>query len=147
MSKKETSFPINTIGGRIQLLRHERGYTREELYDLVIPELQTNIKSSKDRTVRNWESNTNKPDYDTLCKMCDVLGCDADYLLCRIDHHTRAMQNACDITGLSEDTISLLRLSSTHPIETCDPFDIVCKLPQEISYASILNDLFRYNKL
>lgn len=110
MAKQEKIFPDSTFGGRVQKLRHEKGLQRGELYEKLFPNTADTDPESKSRTIRNWESNTNAPDLDTLVKLCDILECDSDYLLGRTaSHTTRKMAAACEITGLSEPAINILK--------------------------------------
>lgn len=70
MSKKEKIFPINTVGGRIQKMRHEMNLSRCELYDSVYKNETSELlnSSSKEKTVYNWESGKTELNYATLFK-------------------------------------------------------------------------------
>ena len=59
---------------RIKDLRVERGWTQTELGDLL---------SCSDVTVGRYESEKRGLDVPTICRLCDVFGCTADYLLGR----------------------------------------------------------------
>lgn len=60
-------------------------------------------------SVRNWEQGRILPEMGTLFKICDLLGCDLDYLTGRIDYKKHGDQFIHDQTGLSEDAIRRLR--------------------------------------
>ena len=81
MAREERIFPIETMGGRLQSLRKSKGYDRVVFHALVCPDVPLE-KDSRQKTVHNWESGKTSPDYDTLKKMCRILDCDTDYLLC-----------------------------------------------------------------
>ena len=59
---------------RIKDLRVGRGWTQTELGDLL---------SCSDVTVGRYESEKRGLDVPTICRLCDVFGCTADYLLGR----------------------------------------------------------------
>lgn len=107
-SKKERVFPIDTTGGRIQKLRIEYGYSREQLHDKILPELSSITKDGKYKKILNWESNQNKPDYEILCCICDLFKCDSDYLLCRQDTPSKFYSHFAEETGLSYDAVETL---------------------------------------
>lgn len=132
MSKKEKIFPITTTGGRIQHLRIEKKYTREELYDLIYPDDPKDTKDSKDigdskhktiyedskyKTIYNWESNASYPNYKVLKKICEIFDCTADYLICLSDCSTKEATEFKKNTGLSELTYQkLCELHENHII-------------------------------
>ena len=59
---------------RIRELRLEKGWKQEELAELL---------HTKRQTIGHYETGERGIDADTICKLCDVFGCTADYLLCR----------------------------------------------------------------
>lgn len=61
-----------TLGQKITHLRKARGMTQEELSESVGVTRQT---------ISKWELDTSTPDLDYLCKLCDLLGVTADYLI------------------------------------------------------------------
>lgn len=61
------------IAERIKLLRKEKGYTQEQLAEL----LGLNAKSS----IANYESGANAPSDEIKTKMCEVFNCSMDYLM------------------------------------------------------------------
>ena len=61
-----------TIGQKLTALRKARGMTQEELSEAVGVTRQT---------ISKWELDTSTPDLDYLCKLCDVFGVTADYLI------------------------------------------------------------------
>ena len=56
-----------------KLLRKEKGYTQEQLAEL----LGLNAKSS----IANYESGANAPSDEIKTKMCEVFNCSMDYLM------------------------------------------------------------------
>lgn len=53
-----------SIGGTIKEARKKKGYTQKQLADMI---------GAKHNSVSDWENNKNKPDIDTLERICDVL--------------------------------------------------------------------------
>lgn len=107
MARKEEIFPIETMGGRLQRLRKSKGYDRVAFHTLVCPNVPLE-KDSRQKTVHNWESGKTSPDYDTLKKMCRVLDCDTDYLLCMQDMPRHATVDISAQTRLSESAINTI---------------------------------------
>lgn len=59
---------------RIRELREKRGWRQEDLA----------AKIHKNRqSVGNYETGVRGLDVETICQLCDIFGCTADYLLCR----------------------------------------------------------------
>lgn len=92
----------NKIGARLILLRDERGVSQEEV--------AKGIGESRE-TVRNWEVGTRKIKAESIIKLSEYFGVTSDYLLGLSDVKSteKNMQIACDVTGLSEDSILALR--------------------------------------
>ena len=59
---------------RIRELREQRGWRQEDLADLM---------HTKYQTVGRYERGDRGIDAETICQLCDIFGCTADYLLCR----------------------------------------------------------------
>lgn len=53
-------------------------------------------------TLRKWRSPNGNPTLDTLVRVCDLLECDIDYLLGRIEESTHTIKFIQEKTGLSE---------------------------------------------
>lgn len=74
-----------TLGQKLIALRKARGMTQEELSEAIGVTRQT---------ISKWELDTSTPDLDYLCKLCDLFGVTADYLIRpekeRIEHIERA---------------------------------------------------------
>lgn len=61
-----------TIGQKLTALRKARGMTQEELSEAI---------GITRQTISKWELDTSAPDLDYLCKLCDLFGVTADYLI------------------------------------------------------------------
>ena len=61
-----------TLGQKLISLRKARGMTQEELSEAIGVTRQT---------ISKWELDTSTPDLDYLCKLCDLFGVTADYLI------------------------------------------------------------------
>lgn len=68
------------IAERIKLLRKEKGYTQEQLADL----LGLNAKSS----IANYESGANAPSDEIKAKICELFNCTMDYLMGKSEFKT-----------------------------------------------------------
>lgn len=60
------------------------------------------------KTEQNWEQGIVSPTLETLLQLCDVLDCDMDYLIGRIDQRTHEIQDIHDLTGLSPIAVEKL---------------------------------------
>ena len=61
-------------------------------------------------TVRNWEQGRSFPEMEKLCQMCELLGCDLDFLVGSIDKQTHSRQFICDQTGLTERAVEKIMI-------------------------------------
>ena len=59
-------------------------------------------------TVQSWEQGKSTPTADVLANICDLLDCDADYLLNRIEQKTHEITTAQRYTGLSASALEQL---------------------------------------
>lgn len=59
-------------------------------------------------TVQSWEQGKSTPTAEVLANICDLLDCDADYLLGRIDQRTHDLSVAHQYTGLSVEALEQL---------------------------------------
>lgn len=96
----------NKIGVRIMQLRDERGESQEDV--------AKGIGESRE-TIRNWEVGTRKIKAESIVKLSQYFGVTSDYLLGLSDIKSteKNVQIACDVTGLSEDSILALEKYDT----------------------------------
>ena len=59
-------------------------------------------------TVQSWEQGKSTPTAEVLANICELLECDADYLLGRIDERTHILDKMRKYTGLSAEAIERL---------------------------------------
>lgn len=59
---------------RIRELRVKNGWRQQDLAERM---------HTKQQTVARYESEQLGIDAETICRLCDIFGCTADYLLCR----------------------------------------------------------------
>lgn len=59
---------------RIRELRLKKGWKQEELATMM---------NTTRQAIGHYETGERGIDAETICKLCDVFGCTADYLLCR----------------------------------------------------------------
>lgn len=72
-------------------------------------------------TVQSWEQGKSTPAADVLCNICDLLDCDADYLLGRINQRTHDIDDAHRYTGLSAEALEQLHEYRENLREYPDP--------------------------
>jgi transcriptional regulator with XRE-family HTH domain len=59
-------------------------------------------------TIQSWEQGKSTPSADVLANICELLDCDADYLLGRINQRTHDIADAHRYTGLSSSALEQL---------------------------------------
>ncbi len=91
-----------TLGQKLISLRKSRGMTQEELSEAIGVTRQT---------ISKWELDTSTPDLDYLCKLCDLFGVTADYLI-RPDRETIEMSETAETVDASPPPPS----EQSHPI-------------------------------
>ena len=96
-----------TLGQKITNLRKARGMTQEELSEAIGVTRQT---------ISKWELDTSTPDLDYLCKLCDLFGVTADYLIRPEKEAVEAVETAPP--PLTEQAPSLPRTETTPPPAT-----------------------------
>ncbi len=101
MPKKEKIFPLSTVGGRLQDLRHKANLSRSDLYDRVFPYGEAGSDPSKEKLVYRWESGKTQLDYDKMAKISITLDCDTDYLLGLQKAPRKEYAHISEMTGLS----------------------------------------------
>lgn len=69
---------------------------------------RSNGDSNMFGTIQSWEQGKSTPTADVLANICDLLECDADYLLGRIDQRTHDINDAHRYTGLSAEALEQL---------------------------------------
>ena len=79
-------------------LREDHDHTQADLADLL------GVAKS---TVSNWEQNKSEPNFDLLCKICDVYSVSADYLLGRRNDDIQQKRSRFEI--LSEENRLFVR--------------------------------------
>lgn len=93
-----------TLGQKITNLRKARGMTQEELSEAIGVTRQT---------ISKWELDTSTPDLDYLCKLCDLFGVTADYLIRPEKEAVEAVETAPSTP--TEQAPSLPRTETTPP--------------------------------
>ena len=64
---------------RIRAIRVEKNWTQDDLAEKL---------NTKRQTVSHYETGRRGLDMDTICRLCDIIGCTADYLLGRSNRQT-----------------------------------------------------------
>lgn len=102
----KTNIPMSTykstkiIGERLKQARNDAGFTLEEVAE--------KIDKKQYQTVSKYESENAIPSFDVVLKLCNLYGCEVEYILGLIDKKTKSKFDSCDVTGLSEPAIDRL---------------------------------------
>lgn len=88
---KDKKIPV-----RIRQEREISGLTQDLLAEKIGLSRQTLI---------NYESGKSSVPIDVILKMCEVFGCEAEYLLCASDQRNRVNTDLCRATRLSEKAV------------------------------------------
>lgn len=106
---KKSILQINTtFSKRLKKRCGELGYTTESMLLDAIQAKNPDVKSS---TVHSWWSYVSIPGNDNMTMLADILDCDIDYLLGRMDETTHTRKYIREETGLSEGAITALQNS------------------------------------
>lgn len=95
------------FGSQLKALRRKKFKTQASFADA----LDVSIES-----VRNWEQGRQIPTPHHLFIICQLLDCDIDFLIGRLDQKTHDVQFIHDQTGLSEEAIT--QLEGLNPDQT-----------------------------
>lgn len=74
----------------------------------MIRQAKKGIDSNMFGTIQSWEQGKSTPTAEALANICDLLDCDADYLLGRINQRTHDINDAHRYTGLSSEALEQL---------------------------------------
>ncbi len=99
----EYEAKMSEIGKRIHQERLAKGLGQKEFLRRIF------MSESSTKTLTAWERGERLPDLDSLCKMSELFQCDIGYLLCDFDTRRHKNADICMETGLSEESVSLLR--------------------------------------
>ena len=107
---------MNTVifSQRLQQCRKRKYSSQQAFADAYMNRYGTirRPKSSSDSnmfgTIQSWEQGKSTPTADVLANICELLECDADYLLGRIDQRTHDINDAHRYTGLSAEALEQL---------------------------------------
>lgn len=110
------------FGLRLQKIRIQKGFkTQTELGDAyknkfgAIRNRKDKETNSMQRTIQSWETGKSVPPCTVLTNLCELLDCDADYLLGRLDNSTHDLNFICNQTHLEEKTIKDLKHIPMYP--------------------------------
>lgn len=99
---------------RLQECRRRKFSSQQAFADAYMERYGMIRKARNDRdnnmfgTIQSWEQGKSTPTAEVLANICDLLECDADYLLGRIDQRTHDINDAHRYTGLSAQALEQL---------------------------------------
>lgn len=107
---------MNTFifSSRLQECRKQKYSSQQAFADAYMERFGMIRKGKKDTdnnmfgTIQSWEQGKSTPTAETLANICDLLDCDADYLLGRIGQRTHDISDAHRYTGLSAGALEQL---------------------------------------
>lgn len=109
----------------------KKKYTQEELAE--------KIGHKNGQSISNWETGKSIPNIATIMKLADVLDCDIDYLLGRIDEPTHDIAFIHAETGLSTAAIKKLRSYEHGSI----PIILISKIIEHKDLDYLLNRIYQ----
>lgn len=111
--KNDTSLPA--IGNRISIMRQKIGLTQQELADAL------NVRREN---VSYWENGTRDLKSETIVLLAQKLNTTCDYLLGLSDVPSVDvdLKAVCDYTGLSEESVQLIKSNPKIDFETLKTF-------------------------
>ena len=89
-------------------------------------------------TLRKWRSPNGNPTLNILVRICDLLECDIDYLLGRIEESTHTIKFIGEKTGLSEDSQNRLQEIMKTPQDGKEMIKILDKLIRNPAFSIFL---------
>lgn len=124
------SKTISTIGGRIQSLREENGLSQAELAK------ELNVKQ---QTINQWENGERDIKTGSIIALSKYFNVSADYILCISDYKKPENTPITNITGLSDNTISVIKELNIKYIT--NPINILCgdNLPENPGKSAVQN--------
>ncbi len=105
---------ITIFTDRLQMCRRRKYKSQQAFADAymerfgMIRKGKKSVENNMFGTVQSWEQGKSTPSADVLNNICELLDCDADYLLGRIDERTHALSDAHHFTGLSTAALEQL---------------------------------------
>jgi transcriptional regulator with XRE-family HTH domain len=76
--------------------------------ELTLAKVAEKIGKEQYQTVSKYESENSVPSFDVVLKLCNLYGCEIDYILGLIDNKTKSHKDICEMTGLSEEAADTL---------------------------------------
>lgn len=118
---------IIIFSSRLQECRRRKYSSQQAFADAYMKEFGMIRKGKKDidnnmfGTIQSWEQGKSTPTAEALANICDLLDCDADYLLGRINQRTHDINDAHRFTGLSAEALEQLHEYRLNLQEYPDP--------------------------
>lgn len=106
----------NTFGSRLRAYRESKGIKVYDISRKLIENdkrrnnqiIDKSLLDSFRRTYSKWERDISFPDIIQVDILCNVLDCDFDFLMCKIDTPRKCVHDVKQVIGLSDESISIL---------------------------------------
>lgn len=123
------------FGERLKTLRKKRFRTQEVFAEA----MDVSVNS-----VKKWESGRVLPETEHLLQISELLDCDLDYLVGRIDCKTHSVQDISGHTGLSEKAIGILHEWNRLPGGMLLVWTLSALIEQKNHFGAVLSCAWNY---
>ena len=141
MNYKNYEYDRNKIIDRVKSLRGKRGTD-----GYVSNEVIANIVGYSTKQVNSWFNKEQTTDIPLPCliEISNLLKCDVDYLLGRIDQKTKEVTDICDATSLSEEAVSFLCSKQLTAKATATMVSFLIEEEKESEEESLVSAMLSY---
>lgn len=139
------------IADRIKALREKRKLTKIDLAKKLSAD-EHEVDSVRIQ-LTNWESGKRIPETSTLCRLCNALDCDIEYLLGAIDAPHRATHDVMEETGFAKSAVEKIQQVHSYPHgnlgvvahgKTISILTILSELITSDGFLKLMNELSFY---
>ncbi|MCI7636955.1 MAG: helix-turn-helix domain-containing protein [Oscillibacter sp.] len=104
------------IGKRIKTLRKQKHLSQDDLANRLFYIAPTKDKALGQSTISSWERGVTLPPLERMIALASIFDCDVAYLLGDYSKEKKDNSDICDMTGLSQKSLSqLLRYKEQYP--------------------------------
>lgn len=141
MNYKNYEYDRNKIIDRVKSLRGKRGADGYVSNKVIADKVGYSTKQVNDWF--NKEKTTDIP-LPCLIEISNLLKCDVDYLLGRIDQKTKEVTDICEATSLSEEAVSFLCSKQLTAEATATMVSFLIEEEKESEEKSLISEMLSY---